>query len=101
MSEPEAVWIGVATFEVATPGVRSLKEKRGLIVPMVERLRQRFPVSVARLAGLDSLDRETIGAVVINTDPALCRKLLERVHSFASDFGLRVENVRLEVERWD
>ncbi len=101
MSEPPAVWVGVLTFVVRTPGARSLKDKRGLVTPIVERVRSRFRVSVARLEGLDRLDRETLGAVVLSADPELCRSVLDRIRSFAEGFGLRVEDVRCEVERWD
>ncbi|NBC96790.1 MAG: DUF503 family protein, partial [Deinococcus-Thermus bacterium] len=47
MSHGAGVWIGVLTFVVATPGARSRKQKRGLVAPIVERMRTRYPVSVA------------------------------------------------------
>jgi uncharacterized protein YlxP (DUF503 family) len=101
VSAYRGAWVGVLTFVVATPGARSLKDKRGLITPIVERTRRRFPVSVARLDGLDRLDRETLGAVVISADPEVCRSVLDRVRAFAESFGLRIEEVRSEVDRWD
>lgn len=101
MSASSGAWVGVLTFVVATPSARSLKDKRGLVTPIVERTRRRFPVSVARLDGLDRLDRETLGAVVISADPEVCRSVLERVRAFAEGFGLRIEEARAEVERWD
>lgn len=101
MSASGDPWVGVLTFVVATPGARSLKDKRGLVTPIVERIRRRFPVSVARLDGLDRLDRETLGAVVISADPEVCRSVLASVRGFAEGFGLRIEEVRSEVERWD
>lgn len=102
MSAPSGgVWVGVLTFVVATPAARSLKEKRGTITPLVERLRQRFPVSVARLADLDRLDRERLGVVVVSADPEVCRTVLERALGFAQSCGPRLEATRVEVERWD
>jgi len=98
---PGGVWVGVLTFDVATPGARSLKDKRGTITPIVERLRRRFPVSVARLSDLDRLDRERVGVVIISADPEVCRKVLERALAFAEGFGLRLEATRLDVDRWD
>lgn len=95
------VWVGVLTFVVTTPGARSLKDKRGMVTPIVERLRQRFPVSVARLSDLDRRDRERLGVVVVSADPEVCRKVLERALSFAEGFGLRLESTRLDVDRWD
>lgn len=101
MSDGPTVWIGVLTFEVETPGAASLKEKRALIRPIVERTRRRFEVSVARLDGLDRLDRETLGATAISADPDVCRRHLERVRAFAEGFGLRLSGTTLEIERWD
>ncbi|MDR9390517.1 MAG: DUF503 domain-containing protein [Trueperaceae bacterium] len=94
-------WVGVATFDVHTPDARSKKDKRGVVTPLVERLRRRYPVSVARLAGVDRLDRETIGLVVINADAAQCRSVLETATAYAATFGARVDAVRIDVERWD
>lgn len=95
------IWVGVATFVVRTPGVRSLKQKRGMIKPIVERLRTRFDVSVARLDGLERLDRETIGVSVLSSDPEVCRTLLERVLDTAASVGPRLEATAVDVERWD
>jgi uncharacterized protein YlxP (DUF503 family) len=100
VSDGPVVWIGVLTFDVLTPGARSLKEKRSLVRPIVDRARSRFEVSVARLDGLDRLDRETLGVSVLSSDPEVCRRLLERAHDFAASFGLRLEGTSLEVERW-
>lgn len=98
---PTPAWVGVLTFVVATPGARSLKAKRSLITPIAERIRGRFPVSVARLGDLDRLDRETLGAVVLSADPEVCRRVLGRVLAFVEGFGLRIEETRIDVERWD
>lgn len=95
------VWVGVLTFVVTTPGARSLKDKRGMITPIVERLRRRFPVSVARLSDLDRRDRERLGVVIVSADPEVCRQVLERALAFAESFGLRLEATRLDVDRWD
>lgn len=100
MSGP-GVWVGVLTFTVETPGVTSLKAKRGLVKPLVERVRSRYPVSVARLAGLDRHDEETIGAVTLSSDPEVCRAVLDRVLAFVEGHGLRIRDVSHEVERWD
>ena len=95
------IWVGVATFDVLTPEARSLKDKRGLVTPVVERLRRRFDVSVARLGHLDRWDRETIGVSVVSSDPDVARSLLERVLDVAESVGPRLASSTVEVERWD
>ena len=101
MADSGGVWVGVLTFTVETPGVTSLKAKRSLIKPLVERMRSRFPVSVARLAGLSRYDEETIGAVTISADPEVCGGILARTLAFAEGHGLRLRDVTTDVERWD
>lgn len=95
------VWVGVLTFTVQTPGARSLKAKRALVKPLVERLRARYPVSVARLAGLDRHDEETVGVATLGSDPEVCRRVLERALAFAASQGLRMGDTTVEVDRWD
>ena len=101
MPDDVGVWVGVLTFTVETPGATSLKAKRSQVKPLVERLRTRFPVSVARLAGLDRHDEETIGAVTLSSDPEVCRTVLHRALAFAGAQGLRIRDATTEIERWD
>lgn len=101
MADGAGVFVGVLTFTVETPGVRSLKEKRSHLKPLVERMRARFPVTVARLGGLDRHDEETVGAVTLSSDPEVCRSVLERALAFARAQGLRIRDVHTDVERWD
>ncbi|WP_287417455.1 DUF503 family protein, partial [Oceanithermus sp.] len=44
-------YVGVFTARLETPWVGSLKEKRAVIRPVMERIKARFPVSAARVAG--------------------------------------------------
>lgn len=87
--------------DLEMPWARSLKEKRSLVLPLVERLRSRFPVSVARVAGLDRHDRERIAIAAVGSDAAVLHGLMSRVTGFleGGEVGARV--VRLEVEVWD
>lgn len=100
MAGSEAAWVGLLTFTVETPGAHSLKEKRALIKPIVERMRSRFPVTVARIALLERYDEETIGAVTLSADAEVCRAVLDRALAFAEGHGLRIRDVDSEVDRW-
>jgi uncharacterized protein len=61
-------YVGVLTLRLEMPWVSNLKEKRALVRPVVERLKVRFPVTVARLDGLDAHDWELIGVATISND---------------------------------
>ena len=96
----DAVWIGLLRFTVATPGVRSLKEKRAQVRPIVDRLRRRYPVSVARIGGEDRHDEERVAVVVANRDADVCRSVLDKALASAERDGARLERVETTVERW-
>ena len=54
------VYIGVYLAKLSMPWAKSLKEKRSIIKPITEKLKQRFPLSVARLASSDSQDWKSL-----------------------------------------
>ena len=85
----------------STPFVRSLKEKRSLIKPITEGLKVRFPVSVARLEGLDAHDWELVGVAAIAADPVWLRGMLETAADFVTAKGVPVGESRVEIEVWD
>lgn len=101
MADRPAVYVGVVTVRFETPFARSLKEKRSLIKPITETLKARFPLSVARLDGLDAHDWETIGAVAIASDPVWLRGMLERAVEFVVSRGVPVAESRVEIDVWD
>lgn len=79
----------------------SLKEKRALIKPVVEKLKVRFPVSVARLDGLNAHDWELIGVSAISHDAVWLEGVLNRVGDFvAAHSGASVTESSVEIERW-
>ncbi len=81
--------------------MKSLKEKRGLIKPVVEKLKVRFPVSAARLDGLNAHDWELIGVSAISHDAVWLEGLLNRVGDFvAAHSGATVAESSVEIERW-
>ncbi|WP_019008085.1 DUF503 domain-containing protein [Deinococcus aquatilis] len=61
-------YVGVLTVRVEMPWVSNLKEKRALVRPVVERLKARYPLTVARLDGLDAHDWEIIGVATLSND---------------------------------
>ena len=61
-------YVGILTIRLEMPWVSNLKEKRALVRPVVERLKARYPLTVARLDGLDAHDWEVIGVATISND---------------------------------
>jgi uncharacterized protein len=96
------IYIGIYIADLATPWVSSLKEKRAIILPVTEKLKSRFPVSVARLDGLNTHDWERVGVTVISHDAVWLEGLLNKVHDFIVSHGsYEVTVVEQAVEVWD
>ena len=71
--------VGYAVVELHLPGVRGLKEKRGLLRPVVEALRNDLDVSVAEVAWQDTWQRAALGVAVVDREATGVDRVLERV----------------------
>lgn len=95
------VYLAVYIADLQFDWVRSLKEKRAHILPITEKLKNRFPVSVARLDGLNVHDWERIGVTAISHDAVWLGDLLNRVHQFVAQHNPDVVVLEQVVEVWD
>ncbi|WP_167045399.1 DUF503 domain-containing protein [Salinibacterium sp. ZJ454] len=78
------MWIGWIEFDVLLGDVRSLKEKRAIIRPLVTELRQRFQVSAAEVDHLDLHRRGGVGVAVASADAAHLVELLDSIERFVA-----------------
>jgi uncharacterized protein YlxP (DUF503 family) len=62
------VWIGWLEFDLLLGDVRSLKQKRSAIRPVIAELQRKFAVSVAESGAQDLLRRASIGVAVVSAD---------------------------------
>jgi uncharacterized protein YlxP (DUF503 family) len=63
----------------------SLKDKRAVVRPVVERLRRQLSVSVAEVGLHDDLRRSEIGLALVATDLGEARRLLEQAQHAIDD----------------
>ena len=101
MNSGGPIYVGVLLMELGTPWARSLKEKRSLVMPVTEKLKSRFPVSVARLDGLDAHDWELIGVTSLSNDPVWLEGMLRKVLDFVGSREVTVVRSQLDVEPWE
>ncbi len=95
-----ATFVAVAHFELSMPWVGSLKEKRAVVVPIVEGLRRRYPLVVARVAGQDAHRWERLALVSVGTDPNALRGTVEAAERFVVASGVELRWRSLDVEAW-
>ena len=95
------IYIAVYLVKLECPWVSSLKEKRSLIAPLVNKLKSRYSLSVARLDGLDAHGWEQIGVSVIGADRVELERLLHKIDDFVAAHSLcTVGENSIEVEVW-
>ena len=64
--------------------VRSLKQKRSLVRPLVAELRRRYDVSAAEAGHLDLHRRALVGVAVVAADRAHCVEVLDACERFVA-----------------
>jgi len=92
--------VGVLRMSLRIPS-RTLKEKRAIVRPVVERLRSRFNASVAEIDALDAVGLAVIAAAVISNDPRHADEQLQAIAAAVQDWRLDAELIDLETELLD
>jgi uncharacterized protein YlxP (DUF503 family) len=97
--------IGVAVVELHVHGSRSLKEKRGVVRSIIQRLRNRYNLSVAEVAGQETWQRALLGISLVGSEAPKVRRNLEAAIDFIDSLHLAEirssESEILEVEQGD
>lgn len=71
------MWIGWLEFDILLGDVRSLKQKRSVVRPLVAELRKRFSVAAAETGSLDLHRRAGVGVAVVAADRAHVVEILD------------------------
>lgn len=71
--------IGVLTLQLQLPGCKSLKEKRGRLIPLITRLHREFNISVAEINRQDVWDEAIIGCVMISNAHQFSERSLQTI----------------------
>jgi uncharacterized protein YlxP (DUF503 family) len=71
--------LATLTLHLHIPGCASLKEKRGLVQPLIHRLRREFNLSVAEMGAQDAWQQAVIGCAMIGNDAAHLQSALQTV----------------------
>jgi uncharacterized protein YlxP (DUF503 family) len=78
--------IGVLTFDIHVEDAHSLKDKRSVVKGLKDRLRRRFNVAVAEIAGQDTWQRSVVAAVTVSNEREHAEKVLQAVENDAANF---------------
>ena len=89
--------IGAARVELHVHGSQSLKQKRGVVRAISQRVRNRFNVAVAEVGGQGTWQRVVLGLSTVSGDGQSARRRLEKTIDFIEDLHL-AEVIDQEVE---
>jgi uncharacterized protein len=79
------VYVGALTLDVLLGDVRSLKQKRSAVWPLVAEIHRRYPAAaVAETGHLDVHRRVEIGVAVVASTAAHCTEVLDACERFVA-----------------
>ena len=73
-------------LDVRLRGCQSLKEKRSIIRPVLDGLRNRHPVAVAEVDHQDLWQRSAIGVAVVSSEPGHASEIIDGAERFVWSF---------------
>ena len=71
------MFVGTLELDVLLGDIHSLKEKRGVIRPVVADLRRQFEVSAAEVGHQELHRRAVLGVAVVSSEAARCQQVLD------------------------
>ena len=80
--------VGIGKIKFRLYAVNSLKEKRSVVKSIVNRIKNRFNVSIAETGYNDSHLWAQIGFSITGNDPRVVNSKVDKVFNLADDLGL-------------
>ena len=77
--------VGAALVEIHVQGSQSLKQKRGVVRSIQQRLRNQFNISVSEVGGQGTWQRAVLGMTAGGAEAPQVKKVLERAIRFVED----------------
>lgn len=79
-----ATILGLMHLELHVPQANSLKDKRRIVKGFKDRLRSRFPVSVAEVGGQETHRRTTLAVAMVSNDRRYVEGMLQKILNLAA-----------------
>ncbi len=90
--------VGILTVRLRLPENQSLKGKRQVVKSVIQRVRNRFNVSVAEVEDQDLWQLATIGVGCVSNSTSHVNETLSRVMDFIASSRLDAELLDYEIE---
>lgn len=80
--------VGVQRLDIRLYDIHSLKQKRSLVNRILNRLRSRYPVSIAEVGSLDLLQRAVLGLSMAAAEESLISSVFKKIEDEIYSSGL-------------
>lgn len=91
------MFVGICRFELYLMDSDSLKEKRQVIRSIIDKLKNRYNISIAEVGCQDALRRAEVGLCLVSNEIVYIEKVIARVVNFIEGDG-RVEIIKIDKE---
>ena len=82
MPKTVMISIGILTLIIHLPGCTSLKEKRGLLKPIIARLHREFNISISEVDRQDSWQEAVLACALVSNHHQFSQQSLQKVVNF-------------------
>ncbi|SHH05750.1 hypothetical protein SAMN02745245_00488 [Anaerosphaera aminiphila DSM 21120] len=90
--------IGTCKIELRLFSPNSLKEKRRILNSLIERLKNKFNISVAEVGSNELWQKSTLGIAVVTNNTSHANEVLDKVIDFIDDFAdVEIISVNIEI----
>jgi hypothetical protein len=79
------MYVAMAVFDLLLGDVRTLKQKRGVVRPIVAEAQRKFPVTAAETGHQELYRRAEVGVASVAGEPAHCSAVLDSVERWMSE----------------
>lgn len=90
--------IGACSVELHLPGCNSLKDKRGVLKPLLSRLHREFNLATAEIAHQEAWQAAQVALVTVTNDAGCAHSVLERTVHWIESHHPEVEVVDWQIE---
>jgi uncharacterized protein YlxP (DUF503 family) len=92
------VSVGLLTLHIHLPGCSSLKEKRGRLKPLLNRLHKDFKVSAAEVAYQDVWQDAVIACALVSNDHKHTQRVMQKIANWVDTSWRDVDLVSEQIE---
>ncbi len=89
------MFVGICKLELYLMAGNSLKEKRQVIRSIIEKLKNRYNISIAEVGGQEALRRAEIGLCLVSNETVYIEKVITGIVRFIEGDG-RVEIIKID-----